>query len=628
MLQWINDRMKVIGWIFILPLALVFAVWGVQGIVDFSTRKDRGLKVNGEDLDLEQVRQDYQQRLAQLSKTYPDAVPPELRARVQAAVVEQFVNTTLVTQQVQSQGYVVSDRDVLEAIQSYPGFQIGGKFNRDAYYSLLRARGYSPEKFEAEERLRLRGETLQGGLMVSTFTSPTELGRWVALRGETREVGYALLPLAKFQPPTPPAAAALEAYYQQHLKEFMTAETVTLNYVELKVADGAAAVAVDEASLRSYYDGVKDRYAEPEKRHAEHVLIQSGSDDAAAKKQAETVLAEALKPGTDFEALAKKYSQDAGSAPQGGDLGWAERSAFVGPFASTLFKMQAGEIKGPIKTEFGWHLIKLLAIQPGKSKSFEEVRAQLEPEYRKLEAEKRYGEQQEKIEQLAFEHSGSLEPVATALGLTQQTIQGFQRGLQGIELAANPKVIEAAFSADVLGGQNSRAIELAPGTVVVLRASDHRLPEQRSLESVRAAVDSGLRNELAAKAARAAAAEVAAALAAGTHWEAALKPHGALKAEPARYVGRTEKSVPKEILAAAFAIPAPAAGQVASGSVQLPSGEAAAWALTAVKPGAPNGDGSAERRQLAEADAVVEYAAYLAALRARADVHINPAIFE
>ena len=257
-------------------------------------------------------------------------MPPEIRSRLQQEVVDQFVNTALITQQVKAQGYVVSDRDVVEAIQRYPGFQVDGKFNRDAYYSLLRARGYSPEKFEAEERLRLRGEMLQGGLMVSTFATAKETARSTALRGETRELSYAVLPAAKFLPPAPPDARALDAYYQAHLADYKTPETVTLSYVELKVADGAAAVTVDEASLRAYYDGVKERYTEPEKRRAEHVLIQSGTDDAAARKQAEAVLAEALKPGADFEALAKKFSQDAGSAAQGGDLGWAEKSFFVG----------------------------------------------------------------------------------------------------------------------------------------------------------------------------------------------------------------------------------------------------------------------------------------------------------
>ena len=209
-----------------------------------------------------------------------------------------------------------------------------------------------------------------------------------------------------------------------------------------------------------------------------------------------------------------------------------------------------------------------------------------------------------------------------------QTLAGFQRGLPGNELAASPKILEAAFSADVLGGQNSRAVELVPGTVVVLRVADHKLPEQRSLESVRADVDTALRRQLAAKAAAAAALEVAKALVGGAKWDAVLKPYAPLKPEPAKFVGRAESTVPKEILTAAFAVPPPGAGRLESGTVTLPGGDAAAWMLSAVKPGEVKGDASAEQRQLAEASAVGEYSAYLAALRERAEVHFNPAIFE
>ena len=628
MLQWINDRMKVIGWIFILPLALVFAVWGVQGIVDFSTRKDRGLRVNGEDIELEQLRQDYQGRLAQLSKTYPDAVPAEVRTRLQQEIVEQFVNSALVGQQVKELGFVVSDKDVVESIRSYRGFQVDGQFNRDAYYSLLRARGYSPDKFEAEQRTLLRSESLQGGVMVSSFATAKEVARAAALRGETRELSFAIVPVTKYLASVKPDEAAMKEYYARHKDEFKTPETETLSYVALKVADGLSEVAVDEPALRAYYDGIKERYVEPEKRHARHVLIQAGSDAAASKKQADEVLAEALKPGADFAALAKTYSQDAGSAAQGGDLGWAEKSFFVGPFADTLFAMRPGEVKGPVKTQFGWHVIRLEEVAPGKSKSFEELRATLEPEYRKVEAERRFGEKQEKIEQLAFEHSGSLEPVAKSLGLKIVAIPAFQRGLPGNELAANTKVLQAAFSADVLGGQNSRALELAPGNVVVLRAADHQVPEQRSFESVRGLAEDGVRHELAAREAQATAERVAGAVAAGTPWDAALKSVGTLRVEAAKFVARAEPSVPKEILAAAFSAVPPAAGKAMTGNVRLPGNDVAVWALSAVKPGELKGDGQSERRQLADTTAGAEFAAYLAALRARADVRFNPSIFE
>ena len=640
MLQWINDRMKVIGWIFIAPLAFVFAVWGVQGIVNFTTSQDRGLKVNGEDVNLERVRQAYQEQLAQLNRQFPEEVPAEVRKATQDKIVDEFVNTSLLDQKVKALRYVVTDKDVVESIAHYPGFQVGGEFNKDAYYALLRAQGYTPQRFEEEQRQLLKVRALETGLFVSSFATRKEIERTAALQGETRELAVAVLPLQRFVSAARPDEAAVKAYYDAHKAEFRTPDTVHLQYVALRVADEMEQVVVDDAALKAFYDTVKDRYVEAERRRARHILIQTGTDDAAAKKKADEVYALATKPGADFAALAKQYSQDAGSAAQGGDLGFAEKSFFVGPFADATFSMKPGEIRGPVKTQFGYHIIKLEEIASGKSKPFEEVRADLEREYRKAEAERKFGERQEKLEQLAFEQSGSLEPVAKALGLKIDNIPNFFKGLAGNALAANAKVLQAAFSADVLGGQNSRPIELTPGNVVVIRASDRRPPEDQTLEQVRDKATDGARRAIAEREAKAAAEKLAAAVAAGEKWDAVLKPFGppavagktaspdAIHFDAAKFVGRTEGGIAPEVLAAAFKLKAPAPGQAVTGSERLANGDVAAFAVTAVKPGEVKAGGELERRQLGAATGQEEFAAYLDAMRATAKIHYNPAIFE
>ena len=642
MLQWINDRMKVIGWIFILPLALVFAVWGVGGIVDFSSRQEKGLRVNGEDVNLEQLRLAYQERLAQAARVYPDDVPAPVRANIKSGIVDEFVSTALLNQKVKELRYTVSDRDVVQSIQRFQGFQVAGRFNKDAYYSLLKARGYTPERFEAEQRQLLVARTLEAGVVLSAFATPAELERAAALKGETREVAYAVIPVAKFVASASPDAAAVKAYYDAHQDEFKTPETVHLSYVALRVGATANEVAVDEAGLKAYYDTVKDRFVEAEKRRARHILIQPGSDEAAAKRKADEVYALASKPGADFAALARQYSQDAGSVQQGGDLGLVEKSFFVGAFADAVFSMKPGEIRGPVKTQFGWHVIKLEAIEAGQSKSFEQARAELEPEYRKTEAERRFGERQEKLEQLAFEQNGSLEPVAKALGLKIEELPSFYKGLAGNELAANAKVLQAAFGADVLAGQNSRPLELSPGNVVVIRATDHKIPELQALEAVRARAEEGARRELAARSTAKAAEQLVASLAAGEPWERALKPLGAVatptpeKPAPAttvrfaaaKFIGRAEAGVPPVLLSAVFTAKPPAPGTTTSASARLPNGDTAVFAVTTVKAGVPKADGGAERREIANTIGEADFAAYLAQLRARSDVHYSPAIFE
>lgn len=640
MLQWINDRMKVIGWLFILPLGLIFAVWGVHGIVDFNARQDRALRVNGHDVDTNRIRQAYQERVANLARAYPEQIPEAVRLETQSQIADQFINTALIDERVKAQGYVVRDQDVIDSIQSYRGFQVDGKFNKDAYLSLLRQQGYTPERFEAEQRTLLKSRALEGGLFLSSFATPKELAEAVALKGETRELGYAVLPLAKYLASAKPDEAAIKAYYEAHKDTFKTPDTVSLKYAALRVGDATRDLVVDDAALKAYYDTVKDRYMAAERRHARHILIPEGSDPAAAKKKADEVYALAAKPGADFEALARQYSQDAGSAPQGGDLGWAEKSFFVGPFADAVFSMQPGEVKGPVKSQFGWHVIKLEGIEAAKSKAFDEVKADLEPEYRRTEAERRFGERQEKIEQLAFEQNGSLEPLAKELGLKIEEIPDFHAGLAGSELASNPKVLAAAFSAEVLGGANSRAIELSPGNVIVLRASNRREPAAQPLEAVKAKAEEGARRELAAKEAAAAAARLQASLKAGEQWDAALKPIGAvapagkpaapdqLRVEAPKFVARNEANAPRELVTAAFKAPAPAKDQATVGTVTTATGDVIVYAISAVKPGVVQGDGATERREVAGATAEAEFAAYLTSMRAKADVHYSPTIFE
>ena len=257
-------------------------------------------------------------------------------------------------------------------------------------------------------------------------------------------------------------------------------------------------------------------------------------------------------------------------------------------------------------------MIKLEEIQPGSTKVYEDVKATLEPEYRKAEGERRFGEEQEKIEQLAFEQSDSLEPVAKALGLKIEEIPNFYKGLAGNELAGNPKVLAAAFSADVLGGQNSKPIELSPGNIVVVRSSDHRSPAQQSLDAVKVQVTETVRGQLAAAAAKRAATEIEAALGNGATWDAALRPVGAVATEtpgktpppdamllvPPKFIGRNGPGAPAEVVAAVFKAATPASGARTVGMVELASGDVAVYAVTTVKPGVVSGDGQAEKREL------------------------------
>jgi peptidyl-prolyl cis-trans isomerase D len=642
MLQYIHDKLSgKLAYILLGALALVFSVWGVQGIVSFSAKREAGMRVNGQDIDSERVRRAYQEQIAQISRAFKGDLPAPIKARAQQVVTDQFVAVALLDQHSQKLGYTVSDADVVRAIQGEQAFQVDGKFNRDSYVGQLRMQGYTPAMFEAEERKDLRDRQIEAGLRLSAFATEAEVKRLAALENETRTIAYAAIPAAKFLPTVHADAAAIQAYYDAHKSDYMTPDTVTLSYLALRLEDLAAQVAVTDADLQAYFEQVKDRYMEPEKRHARHILIQ-GSDDAARAK-AESVYKEASAPGADFAELAKKYSGDAGSAAQGGDLGWAEKGFFVPSFADALFAMQPGEIKGPVKSQFGWHIIKLEGIQAGKAKSFDEVKPQLEAEFRRNEAEKRFGDQQEKLDQLVFENSGSLQPAASALGLKIGQIADFTRTGGGAPFGADAKLIESAFSSDVLAGQNSRALELKPGLVVAIRASNRRQPALRPLSEVRAQVESAVNEELAAKAASDAGQALSAALAAGKSWNEALKPLGVTHApdtekekappnvvvyQPAITMTRTQQGAPRAVTTSAFQAAHPQGGKPSIGSVALLKGDVAVYTVDAVQPGVMDKDAVSQAQRVAQAAAIGEITSYVETLKNAASIHTSPQLFE
>ena len=258
------------------------------------------------------------------------------------------------------------------------------------------------------------------------------------------------------------------------------------------------------------------------RRHARHILFAAGSDDAAAEANAKRAYERAV-AGEDFAALARELSEDPGSKDSGGDLGEAERADFVGPFGDAVWSMKPGEIRGPVKTEFGWHVIKLESASPETTQSFEDVRAELEPEFRHAQVEKAFGDAQEELDTTAFEAQGDIGAVASKLNLPVKHIERYTRA-GSAELGAAPKVTEAVFAADVIAGRELRTVEIAPGKVVALGVKAHQPARPKPLEEVRAEVVESARLEAAGKLAAARAGEIVAELEKGAAWPGAARP--------------------------------------------------------------------------------------------------------
>src|ERR1700677_1935640 len=390
MLQSIHDKLK--GWlagVVLGAIGLVFVFWGINWTLSAPTY---AAKVNGTEVSAEEVRQSYQQQLAQAERQSNGSVSDAQRNDINMRVLDDYVNSEALVTRADKLGYRVTDQQLLQAMAQIPLFQVDGKFDYAHAVAVLRAQGRSIPEIETLFKRDVKLRQLDSALTLSSFATASEMK-------EMRALACLTLPAEKYASQATPDDAALKTYYDAHKSEYMTPETVDLHYIEISLTQLAAKVSVDDVQLKAYYDEQKAKtpelFTQPEQRRVSHILlpVTNPSDDAAVKAKAEGILKRA-QAGEDFAKLAKEFSQDPGSAPQGGDLGWSERKVFVGPFADAAFGMKEGEIKGPVKTQFGYHILKLEVIRPTAVKTFEQSRADLETDYRRTQAEKLFNDAQ------------------------------------------------------------------------------------------------------------------------------------------------------------------------------------------------------------------------------------------
>jgi peptidyl-prolyl cis-trans isomerase D len=631
MLQSIHDKLK--GWlagVVLGAIGLVFVFWGINWTM---TAPTYAAKVNGSEVSANEVRQSYQQQLAQAQRQTNGAVSDAQRTDIKKRVLDEYVNSEALVTRADALGYRVSDADILQAECQIPAFQVDGKCDPAHAVAMLRAQGRSPLEIQGLFARDVKLRQLNSALSLSSFATATELKQIRALTKQQREIAWLTLPAEKYAAGATPDEAALKTYYDAHKSEYMTPETVDLRYVEISLGALALKVTVNDAQLKTYYDEQKvktpERFAQPEQRRVSHILLSvtDPKDDAAVKAKAEGILKRA-QAGEDFSALAKEFSQDPGSSALGGDLGWSERKVWVAPFADAAYSMKVDEIRGPVKTQFGYHILKLAGIQAATVKTFEQSKTELETEYRRNEAERLFNSAQDQLADAALQNTTDIDVVARKAALTVLEIPAFSRLDGGAPLGKAPAVIEASFSQDVLEGRLSQIVEVEKGRGVVLRATDHKLPQQKPLDAVRTQVVAAWKKQRGAELAAAAAADAVKRLTAGESWDAVAKSLNAAVSPP-KFVARAEPGVPMEIRVAVFGEPKPEPKPIYS-DARLANGDATVIALSAVReePSDPKQPDLDLRRQFAAQIASAEAESYAAGARADAKVILNPQAIE
>ena len=559
-----------------------------------------------EEIDQNEFRDAFEQARQQARAAQGDNFDPREFESVdnKRRVLDGLVDRLVMQMSASRAGIAVSDEQVRDAIQSIPAFQVDGRFDPQRYQLALASQvpAVTPRGFERQVREGLQQSLMANQVATSAFVTPSQMDRLMKLIGERRDVSFVVLP-PPAEDTTPVTDEQVASWYEANKAGYRAPETVSIEYVDVDSAALPVSAEADEAALRQRYEQEKARFVEPEQRLASHILIQvEPGADAAARKAAEekaaAIAAEARKPGADFAALAREDSDDTGSKESGGDLGWvAHDGGMVKPFEDALFAMQPGDVSEPVKTDFGWHVIKLREVRSGKQTSFEEARAQLEGEQAEVARERVFNELTGKLVDQALKNPSALAPAANAVGLPLQKLGPFSRE-NGTGIAASPAVVRAAFSEVLIqDGTVSDPIEIGPGHSVVIRVTAHTAERALSLEEVRDRVVAEIRGDRMRKAAEAEADAMVAKLAGGE----SLSTLAEAKELTAQDVPNVPRGVPVPDPAATeayFEVPVPAGGKVSPGKATLGDGRVLVFAVTKVTPGNPEEASEQERAAL------------------------------
>lgn len=632
MLQAIRDRAQgLIIWTIVGLIIITFALFGLSGYLG-GGGKSIVATVNGVEITENELLREYQntqQRLQQmLGQNYRADLFDE--QALKARVLEGLIQRELINQALEDAGFDVAPEQVRATIQNIPAFQDeSGKFSVERYKQVLAVQGMNSAVFERQIARDIADQHLRNGIERSAFVTEAELTRYQQLQNQLRNIGYFRLPLSAYLDKVQISDDEIRQYYESNPDAFRTPEQVAVDYVELDLADMAKQVKVDAEQIKAFYEQHRDNYLlQPEERKVRHILltVKAQQDDAAARDKAMQILAR-LQSGEDFASLARTVSEDPGSAQQGGDLGYIRRGMMDKPFEEAAFRLKQGQLSQPVRSRFGYHIIQVTDIKPARYKPLAEVREQIRKELQLQQAEQRFYEEVDRLNNLSYEVPDSLQPVADELGLPVKHSPLFSRD-GGPGIFANPKLISAAFSDDVLNAnRNSDLVELSDTHVVVLHLREHKPPARRPLAEVRSRIIAQLKQEKAMALARQDADAAIARLEAGEA-PAAVAANWQRKWQTAEITrqGGADDKLDGRIREAAFELPRPMAGKAAYTRLVLPEGDVVVLALLGVKDGAPATDSEALkglRDKLGTAMGQAEYTAFIDYLKSQADITRN-----
>jgi peptidyl-prolyl cis-trans isomerase D len=516
MFDFVRKHTKIMMFVMFLLIIPSFVLFGIDGYSNFREKGEAVAKIDGHEITQSEWDAAHKAEADRLRASMPNLDAKLLDSpEARYASLERLVRERVLTLAADKFKLVTSDARLARELQVNPTIASlrlpDGKLDMDRYRQLAASQNMTPAGFEARVRQDLSVQQVEAGIINTGFATAAVAD--VALNAffEKREIQVTNFSPAGFMGKVSPSDAELDAFYKANQAMFQAPEQANIEYIVLDLESVKKSISINESDLKSYYDQNSARLSGNEERRASHILINAAktapaADRQKAKARADELLQMLRKSPDNFAELAKKNSEDTGSAANGGDLDFFSRGAMVKPFEDAAFAMKKGEISEVVESDFGYHIIKLADIKAPKQRSFEELRASMLADLTTQQAQRKFAETAEVFTNAVYEQSDSLKPVADKLKLEIKTAANVMRqpvaGAKGV--LANEKLLAALFGPDAIQNKrNTEAVETAPSQLTAARMVTYTpartLPFAEVSSVVRDRVMASQANELAKK---------------------------------------------------------------------------------------------------------------------------------
>ncbi len=597
-------------------ICVPFVLWGINNYIN-DGQETPIASVGKKDFyqrDVNKAYEKYQQSLGGL------AVDDN---NIKAQALSKLIKDEVLLQYVHQKGLTITDDTIRDFVYSLPYFQTDGKFDEAKYKQLLSSQRMISTEFVAQIKNALVMEQFQQSVLNSSFATPYDIERVLKIQNQQRDVEYVTIPVTTSS--EIPSDDKINVYYQAHQTQYQLPEQMSVEYIELTLEDLAKTIEVTDEKVKAFYDEQQVQYSTPERRKISHILfeINDKKDEKTALEKANKAKADLS--SKDFTVLAKELSDDKLTGKEGGDLGLFSAGVMEKDFDTAAMSLKQGEISTPVKSQFGYHLIKVTELTPAETKPFASVKTEVTKAYQKAQAEDLFYQQGESLTEISYQNSDNLQVAANQLHLTIKKTGLFTK-TQGDGIAADEKIRGVAFTDEVLQDANSTPIEVSNDRLIVLRLLEHKAAENKPLADVKTDVIKAVQTEQAQQKVIETAATMKAKLLTGENL-AKIAADYKLPVQKVAGLTRMQKDFNVMLNEAIFKASKPIADKATIFTVALPSHEQVVVSLSKVHDGAATDEDKKRmelaKKNIAKAIGDSEFNALINTLESKADVEIN-----